>query len=146
MIRVALVCQPRGWVAFFRTDPDATAAGVLAAVADRFAPEPCLRDLKEVWGAGPQQVRDLWACLGAFHLNLWLHALTELWAWGRPARRPADRRQSPWGKPGRRPSHAGRRKALRRACLQEDYQAATSGSGQARKVRRLARRLLRMVA
>jgi hypothetical protein len=108
--------------------------------------EQCFKDVKEVWGAGQQQVRNVWACVGAFHLSLWLHTLTELWAWGRPARRLVDRRESPWDEADRRPSHADRRKALQRACLQEEYQAAMSGSGQARKLRRLARRLLRMVA
>jgi hypothetical protein len=119
-------------------------AAVPGAVADRFAVEQCFKDLKGVWGASQRQVRDVWACVGAFHLNLWLHTLTGLWAWGRPAKQLADRRQAPWDEPGRRPSHADRRKALQRACLREEYQAATTGSSQARKVRRLTRRLLRM--
>src|SRR5262249_37898242 len=89
VIRVVLVREPHGWAAFFCTDPAATVADILAAVADRFALEQCFRDLKAVWGAGQQQVRNLWACIGAFHLNLWLHTLTELWAWDRPARRLA---------------------------------------------------------
>jgi len=146
LIRVVLVREPHGWMAFFCTDPGAAVADVLAAVADRFALEQCFRDLKEVWGAAQQQVRNVWACVGAFHLNLWLHTLTELWAWDRPAKQLVDRREAPWDEPDRRPSHADRRKALQRACLREEYQAATTGSGQARKTRRLARRLLRMVA
>jgi hypothetical protein len=145
LIRVVLLREPHGWVAFFCTDPGAAVADILGAVADRFALETCFKELKEVWGAGQQQVRNLWACVGAFHLNLWLHTLTELWAWGRPARQLVDRRPSPWDKPERRPSHADRRKALQRACLREEYQAAATGGGQVRKLRRLARRLLRMV-
>jgi hypothetical protein len=146
VIRVVLLRQERGWVAYFCTDPQAGVADILGAVADRFAIEQCFRDLKEVWGAAQQQVRNLWACIGAFHLNLWLHTLTELWAWDRPERQLVDRGESPWDEPDRRPSHADRRRALQRACLREEYQAATTGSGQARKLRRLARRLLRMVA
>jgi hypothetical protein len=146
VIRVVLVREPHGWVAFFCTDPSATVADVLGTVADRFALEQCFHDLKEVWGAAAPQVRNVWACVGAFHLNLWLHTLTELWAWGRPAKQLVDRRESPWDEPERRPSHADRRKALQRACLREEYQAATTGGGQERKLRRLARRLLRMVA
>jgi hypothetical protein len=39
LIRVVLVREEDGWVAFFRTDPTATAAEVLGAVADRAAVE-----------------------------------------------------------------------------------------------------------
>src|SRR4051812_16160489 len=54
LIRVVLVREPRGWVAFFCTDAAAVAADILGAVADRFALEQCFKDLKEVWGAGQQ--------------------------------------------------------------------------------------------
>src|SRR5262245_56420040 len=97
-------------------------------------------------GASQQQVRNVWACIGAFHLNLWLYTLTELWAWSRPARQLVDRAEAPWDDPGRRPSHADRRKALQRRCLREAFQAAATGRGQRTKMRRLARRLLKMVA
>jgi hypothetical protein len=146
VIRVVLVREPHGWVAFFCTDPAASVADVLGAVADRFALEQCFHDMKEVWGANQQQVRNVWACIGALHLNLWVHTLTELWAWGRPARQLVDRADAPWDDAGRRPSHADRRKALQRRCLREAYQAAMAGRGQATKMRRLARRLLKMVA
>src|SRR5205085_5436197 len=56
-IRVVLVDEPKGWVAFFCTDPDATVADILGRVAERFSLETCFRDLKEVVGAGQQQVR-----------------------------------------------------------------------------------------
>jgi hypothetical protein len=104
VIRVVLVKEERGWLAFFCTDPGATGADILGTVADRFALEQCCHDLKEVWGAGQQQVRNLGACIGAFHLDLWLHTLTALWAWDRPARQLVDRRESPWDEPERRPS------------------------------------------
>jgi hypothetical protein len=39
LIRVVLVREDDGWVAFFCTDPAATAAQVLGAVADRAAVE-----------------------------------------------------------------------------------------------------------
>jgi hypothetical protein len=90
-------------------------------------------------------VRDAWACIGAFHLSLWLYTLTELRAWSRPARQLVDRAEAPWDDPGRRPSPADRRKALQRRCLREEDQAATTGRGQGKKMRRLARRLLKMV-
>ena len=82
VIRVAPVRRGKAWAAFFRTDPAASAADVLTAVADRAAIEQAFHDLKEVWGAGQQQLRNVYANVGAFHLNLWLHTPVELWAWG----------------------------------------------------------------
>src|SRR5439155_1263552 len=82
----------------------ATVAQVLEAVADRAAIEQNFHDLKEVHGAGQQQVRNYGANVAAYHLNLWLHTLIELWAWPRPHAELCDRTQSPWDDPERRPS------------------------------------------
>jgi len=76
-IRVVLVDEPTGWVAFFSTDPTATVAEVLGCVADRFALETAFRDCKEIVGAGQQQVRFVWASVGSFHLCLWTLTMTE---------------------------------------------------------------------
>jgi hypothetical protein len=146
LVRVVLVREPSGWRAYFCTDPAAAVADILAAVADRFAVEQAFKDLKEVWGAGQQQVRNLHANVGAFHLNLWLHTLVEVWAWRRAGGELVNRRDRPWDDPGRRPSHADRRRAVQRACLRAEFQAATSGRGRERKILRLARRLLHMAA
>jgi hypothetical protein len=81
VIRVVLVDEPAGWRAFFCTDPSATAADILTAVADRFTLETTFRDCKEVVGAGQQQVRFVWANVGAFHVCLWTFTMTEAWAW-----------------------------------------------------------------
>ncbi len=43
-IRVMLVDEPTGWVAYVCTDPAATVAEVLGCVANRFAPEVAFRD------------------------------------------------------------------------------------------------------
>jgi hypothetical protein len=145
VIRVVLVRERDVWVAFFCTDPQATVADILGAVADRGALEQAFHDLKEVWGAGQQQLRHVWANVGAYHLNLWMHTLTEVWAWARPQRQLTDRAASPWDDKGRRPSHADRRKALQRQGLRAAFQAAGRGRGQERKMRRLARRLLKIV-
>lgn len=53
----------------------------MEAFADRAAIEPVFHDVKEVWRSGQQQVRSLWANIAAWHVNLWLHKLVELWAW-----------------------------------------------------------------
>jgi hypothetical protein len=120
-IRVALVKEDHGWIAFFSTDATLTAATILEQVADRGALEQDNHDLKEVEGLGQQQVRNLWANIGAFHLTMWAHCLTELWAWFQPKEALCDRCDSPWDDPARRPSHADRRKALQRSCLAEEF-------------------------
>ena len=42
--------------------------------------EITFRDYKEVVGAGQQQVRFVWANVGAFHICLWTFTVTEAWA------------------------------------------------------------------
>jgi hypothetical protein len=69
-IRVVLVDEPKGWVAFFCTDTAATVTDILGCVADRFSLEITFRDVKEVVGAGQQQVRFVRASVGAFHMCL----------------------------------------------------------------------------
>lgn len=80
-IRVVLVDGPPGPVAFFCTDPTAAVANILGRVADRFSLETCLRDLKQVVGAGRQQVRGVASNVGCFHLCAWSFTMTEVWAW-----------------------------------------------------------------
>src|SRR4029077_3268375 len=82
--------------------------GILSLAADRLSIEQDFHDLKEVEGLGQQQVRDVWANVGAFHVCAWVHVLTELWAWGQPRAVIGDRGACPWDDPERRPSHADR--------------------------------------
>jgi DDE superfamily endonuclease len=145
VIRVVLVQEELGWESFFSTDPGATAAQVLGAIADRGALEQCFHDVKEVWGAGQQQLRNLWANVGAWHVSLWMHSLVEAWAWWRAEGRLVDRRLCPWDDEPRRPSHADKRKSLQRECLGVEYREAGRGRGRMTKYRRLAQRLLRFV-
>jgi hypothetical protein len=121
VIRVVLVKERKSWVAFFCTDAEATVAQILEAIADRAALEQVFHDIKEVHGAGQQQVRNYWANVAAFNMNLWLHTLIELWAWNKPQEELTDRSASPWDDPARRPSHADRRNALRRHCLTNEF-------------------------
>ena len=146
LIRVVLVRETDGWVAFFCTNPEATVAQILGAVADRSAIEQDFHDLKEVHGAGQQQVRHYWANIAVYHLNLWLHTLIELWAWDKPQGRLCDRSESPWDEADRRPSHADRRNALRRLCLETEIREASRGRPLSRKFRALCRCLLKLIA
>src|SRR5262249_23738921 len=134
VIRVVLVREPHGWLALFSTDPALTAEAILSAAADRFSIEQDFHDLKEVEGVGQQQVRDLWANVGAFHVSLWAHTLVELWAWDRPREALGDRRASPWDDPARRPSHADKRKALQRHCLEQEFRQAAAGQAVPREI------------
>jgi hypothetical protein len=59
-IRVVLVGKPTGWVAFFCTYTNTNATVVTSSDAWQGASawKTCFRDLKEVVGAGQQQVRS----------------------------------------------------------------------------------------
>jgi hypothetical protein len=120
-IRVVLVEETDAWLPFFSTDPTMAATTILEQKADRGTLEQDYHDLKEVEGTGQQQLRNLWANIGAFHLTMWTHCLTELWAWFQPKEALCDRSDSPWDDAQRRPSHADRRKALQRSCLAEEF-------------------------
>jgi hypothetical protein len=145
-IRVVLVKEDDGWRAYFCTDPQATAQEVLEAVADRTAIEQTFKDLKEVWGAGQQQVRNLQASVGCFNLNGWMYTLVEAWAFSQPDEGLADRSACPWDEPCRRPSHADKRKALLRQALRARIEEALAGRPTKQEIRDLAERLLEMAA
>ncbi len=115
---------------------------VLSSVADRFALETAFRDAKEVVGAGQQQVRFLWANVGAFHLCLWTYTMTEAWAWGRAEDGLVDRSASPWDDPTRRPSHADKRRAWRRQLLGEEIRAALRAGPTEAEIDAAAERLI----
>lgn len=147
VIRVVLVDEPAGWVAFFCTDANASVADILGLVADRFSLETAFRDLKEVVGAGQQQVRFVWASIGSFHLCLWSLVMTEVWAWGRSAKElVAHRSASPWDDQDRRPSHADKRRAWQRELLAEEIHAVVGDAKNSEKIRDLAERLLNLAA
>jgi hypothetical protein len=146
VIRVVLVREDHGWAAFFCTDAEATVEQILKAVADRAAIEQDFHDVKEVHGAGQQQVRHIFANLAVFNLNLWLHTLIELWAWEQPAKKLRDRSASPWDDAERRPSHADRRNALRRECIQQVISLPRVRAALSRKTQTLVRSLLKLVA
>jgi DDE superfamily endonuclease len=146
VIRVVLVDEPNGWRAFFCTDTSASVADILGMVADRFSLEITFRECKEIVGAGQQQVRFLWANIGAFHVCLWTFTLTEAWAWGRKDEELVDRSASPWDSPTRRPSHADKRRAWRRALLGEEIRAVLRPGVSEEEIQAAADRLLSLAA
>ena len=146
VIRVVIVKEDHDWFPFFATDPQVSAVEIVEAFADRATIEQDFHDVKEVWGAGQQQVRNIWTNVAVYHLNLWMHTLVELWAWNRGHADLCDRSDSPWDDPERRPSHANRRKALRRHILQTELSTITAAWSLPRKILSLTRRLIALAA
>jgi hypothetical protein len=145
-VRVVLVHEDHGWLALFSTDPALTAEEILSAAADRFSIEQDFHDLKEVEGLGQQQVRDIWANVGAFHVLAWVHTLIELWAWELPQEALCDRSASPWDDAERRPSHADRRKALQRWCLGQEFLHLAGGQPVAAEMQQFVQRVINHAA
>ena len=146
VIRVVLVKEDHGWYAFFCTDPNASVQEILEAFADRATIEQDFHDVKEVWGSGQQQVRNIWNNLAVYNLNLWMHTLTELWGWDRNGKQLVDRSDSPWDDVERRPSHANRRKALRRQILRNELSTITTAWSLPRKIIVLTKNLMTLAA
>jgi hypothetical protein len=141
-IRVVIVREDDGWLAYFCTDPAVSVVAILEAMADRGAIEQMFKDLKEVWGAGQQQVRNVYASIGAFAVNLTMYSIVEAWAWARLPEELVDRQRSPWDTVDRRPSHADKRKALQHEILRAETQAAVGGRPEWQEFHDLATRLL----
>ena len=144
VIRVVLVKEEDGWVAFFATGESVTAVEILEAMADRGSMEQMNKDVKEVWGADEQQVRNVDSSVGCFNLNLWMYSVTEAWAWDKEEGEVMDRSASPWDSEPRRPSHADKRKALQREILQAEIDAVLAGQPTKEEIRALTARLLEM--
>jgi hypothetical protein len=146
VIHVVLVKEEDGWVAFFCTKAEATAVEILGAMADRGSMEQMNKDLKDVWGADEQQVRNVHSNVGCFNLNCWMFSTVEAWAWDKEQDDLCDRSASPWDSEPRRPSHADKRKALQREILRAEIEAVLSDSPTKEDFRALAQRLMEMAA
>jgi hypothetical protein len=145
-IRVVIVWEDEGWLAYFCTEPAMPEVTILEAMADRGAIEQLFKDVKEVWGAGQQQVRNVYASIGAFTVNLVLYTVVEVWAWARDEEALVDRSRCPWDTEDRRPSHADKRKALQRLILREEIRAACGGRVESEEFSDWAIRLLDLAA
>lgn len=122
VIRVVLLLHADGkWAAYLSTDPTMSVEKILETVADRWAIEEHFHDVKEIWGAGEQQVRNLWSNIGCWNLCGWLYTLVELACWDEAAETLVDRSDRPWDNPSRRPSHADRRRRIAREMLHQEF-------------------------
>lgn len=146
VIRVVVVKEADGWVPFFCTDPDAAVKDILEAAAGRTAIEQTFKEVKEIEGAGQQQLRYWRANVGAYHWCLWGYTAVEWWAWAKPFGQLCDRGASPWDDPDRRPSHADRRKALQRDVLADEFRRRWGARPCPAEIRALVEVVLTMVA
>jgi len=136
VIRVVILRYEDGsWAPYFCTDSSAEVRDILEAVAARWAIEEHFHDVKEVWGAGQQQVRNVWSNIGCWHLNQWLYTLVELCSWDVDKSTLTDRSERPWDNPDRRPSHADRRRTISREMLRETFLTALPDIPDRQKIR-----------
>jgi hypothetical protein len=124
-IRVVIVrFEDGGWAPYFCTDTSVEVRDILEAVAARWAIEEHFHDVKEVWGAGQQQVRNVWSNIGCWNLNQWVYTLVELCSWDQAKSELSDRSDRSWDNADRRPSHADRRRTIAREMLRKPILAA----------------------
>jgi hypothetical protein len=129
VIRVVMVEHSNGnRVAYISTDATMSVETILKAVSDRWAIEEQFHDVKEVWGAGQQQVRSVWSSIGCWNLCGWMYSLVELACWDRTHEQLVDRSDRPWDNVLRRPSHSDRRRQIRREMLRNElFRRSSSG-------------------
>ena len=115
-------------------------------VTDRWGIEEPFHDVKEVWGAGQQQVRSVWSSIGCWNLCGWLFDLVELASWDLPAEQLVDREDRPWDNPARRPSHADRRRRIAREMLRNEFLTDLPTTADEAKTKEWFERLLSLAA
>jgi len=147
VIRVVILrFDDGGWAPYFCTDSSAKVCDILEAVAARWAIEEHFHDAKEVWGAGQQQVRNVWSNIGCWNLCGWLYTLVELCSWDVDKSQLTDRSDRPWDNADRRPSHADRRRSIAREMLQKKFLTALPRGPNHRKLWRLFQDLITLAA
>ena len=146
-IRVVIVrFEDGGWAPYFCTDTSAEVCDTLETVAARWAIEEHFHDVKEVWGAGQQQVRNVCSNIGCWHLNQWVYTLVELCCWDMDKSELSDRSDRPWDNADRRPSHADRRRSISREMLGKQFLASLPPGPNHRKLWTLFQNLITLAA
>lgn len=146
-IRVVLLEHASGnWAAYISTDTLMSVEMILKTVSDRWSIEEQFHDVKEIWGAGEQQVRNVWSSVGCWNLCGWLYAMVELECWNGSSEQLVDRRDRPWDNPKRRPSHNDRRRVIARKMLREVFSHDLLSRPDDHKIRERFERLLSLAA
>ena len=91
-------------------------------------------------------MRNVYASIGAWAVNLTMYSVVEAWAWGRREESLVDRSRSPWDAEERRPSHADKRKALQREILREEIQTLVPQRRKRQEFQNLVIQLLDLAA
>lgn len=147
VIRVVIVkFEDGGWAPYFCTNPQVEVRDILETVAARWAIEEHFHDIKEIWGAGQQQVRNVWSNIACWHLNQWMYTMVELCSWDAAEADVIDRSDRPWDNPTRRPSHADRRRAISREMLEKQFLVDLPQTPDSEKIRRLFNDLISLAA
>lgn len=147
IIRVVIVRFEDGsWAPYFCTDPNVSVRDILETGASRWAIEEHFHDVKEIWGAGQQQVRNLWSNIGCWHLNEWMYSLVELCSWDTPASELTDRSDRPWDNPDRRPSHSDKRRAITKEMLRQQFLKTLPAGAESQKFRKLIQDIISLSA
>jgi hypothetical protein len=142
-VRVVLLEHSSGnWAAYISTDASLSVEMILKTVSDRWAIEEHFHDVKEIWGAGEQQVRSVWSSVGCGNLCGWLFSLVELECWDDTCVQLVDRSDRPWDNPGRRPSHNDRRRQIARKMLRETFLSDLQATPEPIKIRERFERLM----
>lgn len=146
-VRVVLLEHGSGnWAAYASSDVSMSVEMILKIVSDRWSIEEHFHDVKEIWGAGQQQVRNLYSSIGCWHLCGWLYGMVELECWDESAERLVDRSDRPWDNPDRRPSHADRRRRIAREMLREAFLGDLQNGTDERKIQQRFEQLLALAA
>ena len=110
------------WRPLLCSDPSACVELIIQASTDQWGIEQSFHDLKEVEGEIEQvQLRRYYSNVGALNLNLWVHTLTEVWAWRKSTEELVNRQASPWDQADCRPSHSDRSKSLKQYVMRQEY-------------------------
>jgi len=146
-VRVVLLEHAGGnWAAYASSDESMSVETILKIVSDRWSIEEHFHDVKEIWGAGQQQVRNVYSSIGCWHLCGWLYAMVELECWDESAEQLVDRSDRPWDNPDRRPSHADRRRRIAREMLREGFLGDLQNGADERKIHQRFEQLLALAA
>ena len=146
-IRVVLLEYSKGqWAAYVCSDCSMGVERILETVADRWSIEEQFHDVKELWGAGHQQVRNIWSSIGCWNICSWLYTLVELECWDDSSEELVDRHDRPWDDPTRRPSHNDRRRKIARKMLKETFFRDLKISQHKPKIRTRIEQLLSLAA
>jgi hypothetical protein len=146
-VRVVLLQHASGnWAAYISTDTTMTVDTILKIVSDRWAIEEHFHDVKEIWGAGQQQVRNVWSSIGCWNLCGWLFTMVELECWDESSEQLVDRSDRPWDNPERRPSHQDRRRRIARQMLREAFLSDLQIGADKNKIRQRFEQLLALAA